>query len=168
MAKAGKAWEHLSHEWCLMDTRWTWRCLTTSMCTINLRASFLPVKCSTCNLVNIWGLVYWWSTWWRNLVLNFTYLNADPSPLTSTSHPPDVIHVIRFPGFPFFTLLFCFCVLYWMQTKEQKQNRSGNVWIHASYCTIIFVACLRNEDTCMCCLIFCCRIVNIWNSLMML
>ena len=33
-------------------------CLTTSTGAINLRASFLPVKQSTRDLVNVWGLVW--------------------------------------------------------------------------------------------------------------
>ena len=60
--KTGKTWEHLSHEWCLVDARWTWwgRCPTTSLCVINHRASFLPVKLITVNLVNAWGPDYRW------------------------------------------------------------------------------------------------------------
>ena len=49
------------------------------------------------------------------------YLNVDPSPPASTSHPPDVIHVMQvFPGLPCFSLLFCFHVLYGTKTEEQN------------------------------------------------
>ena len=53
--KTGKAWEHLSREGRLVDARWTLggRCPSTNSCAINDRASFLPVKLSTVNLVNI-------------------------------------------------------------------------------------------------------------------
>ena len=37
------------------------RCPTTNSCAINPRASFLPVKSSTVDLVNVWGPGYRWS-----------------------------------------------------------------------------------------------------------
>ena len=47
------------------------------------------------------------------------------APPTSTSRPPNIIHVIGVPRpSPFFTL-FRFCVLYWTKTKEQK---TGEAW----------------------------------------
>ena len=52
----GKAWEHLLND---MDARWMQRggwCQTTNMCAVNLRANFLPVKLSTCDFVNAWGV----------------------------------------------------------------------------------------------------------------
>ena len=43
----------------------------------------------------------------------------------STSHPPNVIHVIGVPRpFPCFAL-FRFCVLYWSKTEKQK---TGEAW----------------------------------------
>ena len=38
----------------------------------------------------------------------------------------DIIHMISVPRPSPFLLLFCLHVLYWMQTKEQKQGRTGN------------------------------------------
>ena len=52
------------------------------------------------------------------------YLSADPSPPTSTSCPPDVIHVIGVPRPSPFFVLFRFHVLYWTQTKEQKTGEA--------------------------------------------
>ena len=37
------------------------RCPTTNLCAINHRASFLPVKSSAVDLVNVWGLDYCWN-----------------------------------------------------------------------------------------------------------
>ena len=53
------------------------------------------------------------------------YLSADPSPPTSTSCPPDVIHVIGVPRPSPFFMLFCFCVLYWTQTEEKNGGGLG-------------------------------------------
>ena len=49
-----------------------------------------------------------------------------PSPPTSTSCPPDIIHMVSVPRFPPFFTTPCFRVLYWMHTNEQKQGRLGN------------------------------------------
>ena len=72
-----KAWEHLhvSREWCLVDVGG--RCPTTNSCVINHRASFLLVKLSTVDFVNVWCSGCCWSTRWWNLV---RYLNVDPPP----------------------------------------------------------------------------------------
>ena len=43
----------------------------------------------------------------------------------STSRPPDVIHVIGVPRPSPFFALFCFCVLYWTKSEEQK---TGEAW----------------------------------------
>jgi len=45
---------------------------------------------------------------------------VDPSPHTSTSRPPDVIHVTGVPRPSPFFALFRFRVLYWTKTEEQK------------------------------------------------
>ena len=72
-----------------------------------------------------------------------------PSPPTSTSCPPDIIHMVSVPRFPPFFTTPCFRVLYWMHTNEQKQGRLGNetrlmvnyytiriVQPHILYCTL--------------------------------
>ena len=61
--------------------------------------------------------------WW-NLVC---YLNVDPFP-TSTSCPPDAghSHGVSALRLPCFSPLFCFRVLYWTHTEEQKRGRPGN------------------------------------------
>ena len=90
--KTGKAWEHLSHEWCLVDARWTLGGggpNLTNSCIIH-KVSFLPVESSIVDLMNVWSPGHRWSARWWSLV---GYLNVDPAP-TSTLCPPDVIHVI--------------------------------------------------------------------------
>ena len=95
---------------------------------INNRASFLQVKLSTVDLVNIWDPGYHWSTRWWSPV---RYLNVGPSLLRSPhihqkncnsthwwstrchSHDRPV-----FPGLPHFSPLFHFHTLYWTQTEE--------------------------------------------------
>ena len=67
-------------------------CPTTNSCVIYHRVSFLPVKSSIVDLVNIWALGYRWSAWWWSLV---RYLNVDPSSPMPTSLPPDVTGVPR-------------------------------------------------------------------------
>ena len=94
--KMGKAWEHLSLEWRLVDMRWmlgAWP--STNLCAINDRASFLLVKSNTVDLVNIWDPGYHWNTWWWSLVC---YVNVDPSPHTSTSCPLTSFTWYVFPG----------------------------------------------------------------------
>ena len=51
--KVGKAWEHLSHEWHQVDTRWMWEgwCPATSTGAINLRA---VSYCSSGVLTILW------------------------------------------------------------------------------------------------------------------
>ena len=56
----------------------------------------------------------------RSMMRSSTLFECGPLPLTSTSRPLDVIHVTSVPRPSPILLLFCFCVLYWMQTKEQK------------------------------------------------
>ena len=73
--KTGKPWEHLSCEWHLVDVGGP--CPSTNSCAINDRASFLLVKSSTVDLMNVWGPDYCWNTQWWSLV---HYLNVDPSP----------------------------------------------------------------------------------------
>ena len=93
----------ISREWRQVDARWTWGGggARLQVCAqYNLRARFLQVKRSICNLVNVWGLAYRWSAQWWSLVHYFMYLNVDPP--MSTSRPPDVIHVIHVPGLPHF------------------------------------------------------------------
>ena len=71
------------------------------------------------------GPGYRLSALWWSLI---RYLSADTSPPMSTSHPPDVIHVISVPRpFPFFTTLLLPCIiLNTNQLKNQKQGRPGN------------------------------------------
>ena len=47
------------------------------------------------------------------------------APHTSTSRPPDVIHVIGVPGPSPCFALFRFRVLYWTKTEKQK---TGEAW----------------------------------------
>ena len=51
-------------------------CPSTNLCAINDRVSFLLVKLSIVDIVNVWGPSYRWSTQWWSLVC---YLNVDPS-----------------------------------------------------------------------------------------
>ena len=109
--KMGKGWEHLhvSHEWCQVDARGggvefltgekehSYECLRSFLVTDG------SMKCST-----------------------FYECGPLPSPPTSTSCPPDIIHMVSVPRFPPFFTTPCSRVLYWMYTKEQKQGRLGN------------------------------------------
>ena len=66
-------------------------CLTTSM---YLRASFLPVKWSTHNLVWMSGVL---PSNGRSMMKSSVLLNEDPCPPTCNSHLPDSIHVMCVP-----------------------------------------------------------------------
>ena len=114
--------------------------------TINHRAGFSPVKLST---VNLGSWLYCQSTrWW-------CYLNVDPTPPTSTSCPPDVIHVIVVPrSFLFFTALPlhvlywtselnpCICSVYGMnqRTKTCREGQEMRLYSNhkVSWCINVF------------------------------
>ena len=79
-----------------MDMKWMWGGARLQTCAIKHRVSFLLVKSSTVDLMNVWGPGYCWSAQWWSLV---HYLNVEPSPHTSTSCSPDIIHVRGVPVF---------------------------------------------------------------------
>jgi len=81
-------------------------------------------KSSTVNLVNLRSPGYRWSARWGSLV---RYLNVDPSPPTSTSRPPDVIHVIGVPRPSLFFALFRFRTVYYTERKP-KNKKTGEAW----------------------------------------
>ena len=126
---------HVNEVW------WTWgghmgggAHLTNSFA-INHRATFLPVESSTINLMNVWGPGNRWSARWLSLVRN---LNVDPSPHTSTSNPPNVIHMIGVPRpSPFFTALILILNANW-RTKNGRGLGMRLVQIIHSYIMIKF------------------------------
>ena len=86
--------------------------------------SFLPVKSSAVDLVNLWALGSWLSLDY-SMVSLVRYLNVDPPPL----HPPYIIHVISVPRpSPFFRHSST-CVYYTEhkpRTNKKKRGRPGN------------------------------------------
>ena len=66
--------------------------------------------------MKVWGPGYCWSAWWWSLV---RYLNVGPSPLMSTSHPPDVLWYSRLS--PFFAALPPPCII---PNTNQRTNCS--------------------------------------------
>ena len=90
-------------------------------CAINDRASLLPVKLSTADLENIWGPGYHWSAWWWSLVCYWMWTSPPP---TSTSHPPDVIHVIGVLRLsPFFATFPLPCII--LNANRKTKNGGG-------------------------------------------
>ena len=103
-----KAWEHLhvSHEWRLVDIGG--RCPTTNLCVINHSVSFLLVKLSTVDFVNVWCPGCCWSTRWWNLV---RYLNVDPPPYVHLAFTVRHSHHGYSQAFPIFHTLLLPCII---------------------------------------------------------
>ena len=103
------------------DVWWTWSgCgggggARLQTCAIKHRVSFLLVKSSTVDLMNVWGPGYCWSAQWWSLVC---YLNVEPSPHTSTSCPLGIIHMRGVPVFHRSTTSMYY-------TERNRRTKSG-------------------------------------------
>ena len=122
--KTGKAWEHLSHEWRLVDARWTYGGRGPHS---NNILDFIIERSNDSQ--DSWGSQdrQYSTSLVRNLLyrlLHTSWLMGNAPP-TSTSRPPDVIHVIGVPRPSPFFVLFPFRVLYWTKSEEQKK---GEAW----------------------------------------
>ena len=122
--KTGKAWKHLSREWHLVDARWSYGGRGPRS---NNVLDFIIDHSNDSQ--DSWGLQD--QQYLTSLVRNSLYRLLHTSwlmgnaPHTSTSLPPDVIHMIGVPRPSPFFVLFRFRVWYWMKTEEQKM---GEVW----------------------------------------
>ena len=122
----GKAWEHLSREWRLVDANWTYggQCPTTILCAINRRMSLLPGELKYCWCREHLGS---WLSLERSMMKSSALFECGPSPHTSTSCPPNVIHVISVPGpFQFYAALPVPCITLNTNRRTKKRGRPGN------------------------------------------
>ena len=101
---------------------WGWGCCpSTNLCAINDTLSFLPVYCQFYECLGAWLLL-------ELLMMKLVcYLNVDPSPPTSTSRPPDIIHVIGVPRpSPFFHVLPLLCII--LNANRRTKKKGGGLW----------------------------------------
>ena len=96
------------------------RCPTTSSCVYNHRASFLLVKSSTVDLVNIWGS---WLSLKHSMMKSSTLFECGPLPPTSALGP---IHVIGVPRLSPFSYSFASMYYTECKPKNKKWGRPGN------------------------------------------
>ena len=127
--KTGKAWEHLSREWRLVDARWTYEGRGPRS---NNVLDFIIERSNDSQ--DSWGSQdRQYST---SLVRNSLYHLLHTSwlmgnaPHTSTLRPPDVIHVIGVPRSSPFFALFHFHV-----NKEQKNGGGLGTRLSLTYST---------------------------------
>ena len=64
----------------------------------------------------------------KSSMLFHVYSSAGPSPPMSTSHSPDVIHVIGVPRPSLFFALFRFRVLQMYTEHKLKNKKTGDAW----------------------------------------
>ena len=118
--KAGKAWEHSSHEWPQVDVRWTWvGGANIQICTHwtwnqvsywSRRSSFDHAGVQNCSRA------------FKQMILCIV-LAVGPLPSMFTSHPTDIIHMMSTPRPSPFCAGLPLRVLLQMQTEGK--NRGG-------------------------------------------